>query len=119
MVDFHAALVSALSTVLPTHYEMMLHSGLKTPCISYMEINNAAETEAAGCSIGYSRLAYQVKVWGTDIAEVQRYAAKVDDVLRPIGFKRLSSNEMQDKNSAMIQKIMTYEGLAREIFLTN
>jgi hypothetical protein len=119
MLDYHSAMVSALSAVLPTHYEMMLHSGLKTPCISYMELNNAAASETVNCSIGYSRITYQIKVWAQDIAEVQRYALEVDNALRPLGFKRLSSIEMHDKNSSMIQKVMTYEGLAQEIFLTN
>ena len=40
MINYHKELVSALNTVLPTHYEMTLHSGLETPCISYMELNN-------------------------------------------------------------------------------
>ena len=40
MIDYHGDLVTALKTILPTYYEMTLHSGLATPCISYMEINN-------------------------------------------------------------------------------
>ena len=112
MIDYHANLVAALSKVLPTHYEMALHSGLETPCISYMETNNYS-TEA-GETLGYSRVTYQVKVWGNDIAKIQDYVLKVDDVLRPLGFKRISSGELYDKNSTMIQKILTYEALALE-----
>ena len=112
MIDYHSKLVSALQKVLPTHYEMVLHSGLATPCISYMEINNAvAET---GDTIGYSRITYQVKVWGNNIADLQKYALEVDLVLRPLGFKRISSGELYDNNSSMIQKILTYEALALE-----
>ena len=45
MIDYHSNLVNALKTILPTHYEMTLHSGLDTPCISYRENNNySAET---------------------------------------------------------------------------
>ena len=56
MIDYHKNLVTALKTILPTHYEMTLTSGTKTPCISYMEINNyAAET---GDTLGYSELSY-------------------------------------------------------------
>jgi hypothetical protein len=40
----------------------------------------------------------------------------VDAVLRPLGFKRISSGELYDNNSSMIQKIMTYEALACENF---
>lgn len=112
MIDYHKELVQALSKVLPTHYEMALHSGLATPCISYMELNNYVSNH--GETLGYSFLTYQVKVWATDIAVVQQYAKEVDSALRPIGFKRIASGELYDNNSAMIQKILTYEALAHE-----
>lgn len=114
MIDYHKNLVSALNTVLPTHYEMVLHSGLKTPCISYMELNNYVD--ANGSTMGYSRITYQVKVWATDIELIQKYALEIDKVLRPLGFKRISSGELYDYNSSMIQKILTYEALALENF---
>lgn len=116
MIDFHKELVSALQTVLPTHYEMALTSNTKTPCISYMETNNYTVTEVIGASLGYSRVTYQVKVWGNDIATVQRYALEVDEALRPLGFKRIASGELHDNNSTMMQKILTYEALASENF---
>lgn len=115
MIDYHAQFVSALKAIgIPVHYEMTLHSGLKTPCISYMELSNIAAEE--GDTLGYSRLQYQVKVWGTQIADLQKYALLIDVALRQLGFKRVGCNEMYDKNSAMIQKIMTYEALALEDF---
>lgn len=112
MINYHAELVKALNSVLPTHYEMTLTAGTKTPCISYMETNNYVSTH--GETLGYSIITYQVKVWGTQIADLQKYALEVDKVLRPLGFKRTSTNELYDRNSAMIQKIMTYEGLGLE-----
>lgn len=112
MIDFHPQLVSALNSVLPTHYEMALTSKTQTPCISYMETNNY--TSNSGTTIGYSRITYQVKVWATNIELIQKYATQVDEVLRPIGFTRISSGELYDNESSMIQKIMTYEGLALE-----
>lgn len=114
MIDFNKELVSALETVLPTHYEMALTSKTITPCISYMELNNYVVTN--GDTLGYSRIVYQVKVWGNRIAELQQYALEIDRVLRPIGFKRVSSGELYDNNSTMIQKILTYEALALEDF---
>lgn len=112
MINYHKELVAALETVLPTHYELVLHSGLATPCISYQESNNYdIET---GDTLGYSRVSYTVKVWGNNIAEIQKYVLEIDKVLRPIGFKRTSSGELPDKNSSMIQKILTYEALALE-----
>lgn len=112
MIDYHANLVSALKTVLPTHYEMALTAKTDTPCISYMEISNY--DVAVGDTVGYSTLVYQVKVWTNDIKLIQRYAKEVDKALKPLGFKRTSSNELYDNNSTMIQKIMTYEALGRE-----
>ena len=114
MINYHAELVKALNKVLPTHYEMTLTSKTKTPCISYMELNNYVS--ANGDTLGYSRIVYQVKVWGNDIESIQKYALQVDAVLRPLGFKRTAVNELYDNNSTMIQKIMTFEALAKEVF---
>lgn len=116
MVDYHSSLVSALNTVLPTHYEMALTAKTQTPCISYMETNNYAATDALGATLGYSRITYQVKVWANDIAIIQQYAVKVDEALRPLGFKRIAAGELYDNASTMIQKILTYEALASEVF---
>ena len=112
MIDYHKSIVDALSAVLPTHYEMALTANTKTPCISYMELNNY-ETHT-GNSIGYSRISYRVKVWATSIALIQQYALLVDIALREIGFIRTSSGELYDNESAMIQKVMNYERLALE-----
>lgn len=114
MVNYHAELVKALETVLPTHYELTLTSKTETPCISYMETNNyMAES---GTERGYSYINYQIKVWDTNIGNIQRYALAVDDVLRPLGFKRISTTELYDRESTMIQKIMNFEALVLEIF---
>ena len=112
MIDYHKEVLEALKTVLPTHYEMALHSGLATPCLSYMETNNYMID--TGDKLGYSRITYQVKVWANNIADIQRYAVLVDRVLQPLGFKRIAAGELYDMNSTMIQKILTYEALAIE-----
>lgn len=114
MIDYHSQLVAALKTILPTHYELTLHKGVKTPCISYQETNNYAVENAD--TLGYSRITYQVKVWGNDIEALQYFAVKIDDLLRPLGWKRISTGELYDRNSTMIQKIMSYEALALEQF---
>ena len=114
MIDYHKQLVTALKKILPTHYELVLHSGLETPCISYMELNNA--TEANGDTLGYSRITYQVKVWAKDIGKIQKYSLLIDTSVRSLGFKRISSGELHDNSTGMIQKIMTFEALAKEDF---
>ena len=114
MIDYSKELVAALSSILPVHYELKLTSGTKTPCISYQERNNAVDTN--GDTLGYSKISYTVKVWGSDIGQLNQYAKEIDRVLRPIGFKRISVGELYDINSTMIQKIMTFEALALEVF---
>lgn len=114
MIDYDTQLVSALNTVLPTYYELVLTNKTKTPCISYQEANNYAVTEAVGATVGYSRISYTVKVWDTDIEALKNYAKQVDNALRPLGFKRVASGELFDYGSSMIQKILTYEALALE-----
>ncbi len=114
MINYHTELVKALNTVLPTHYEMTLTSKTPTPCISYMETNNYVSTN--GDTLGYSVVVYQVKVWGNSIGDLQKYAMEIDEVLRPIGFTRTSTNELYDRESTMIQKIMSYEAMALEEF---
>ena len=114
MINYHTTLVSKLNKILPTHYEMVLHSGLTVPCLSYMELNNSVE--ANGDTIGYSRITYQIKVWANNIADLQRYALEVDNAMRELGFSRRASVELYDNNSSMMQKVMTYEALALEEF---
>lgn len=114
MIDFHKELVKALQTILPTHYEMTLTSGTATPCITYIERDNSAQE--TGDTLGYSRLSYTVKVWGNDLGQLQQYALMIDAVMRPLGFKRISSGELYDNHSTMIQKIMGYEAIAMEVF---
>lgn len=114
MIDYSKELVNALESVLPTYYEMTLTSKSKTPCISYMETNNYVSTN--GDTLGYSFISYQIKVWGNKLADLNKYAAEIDKVLRPLGFKRTSSGELYDRESTMIQKIMTFEAMALEEF---
>ena len=114
MIDYHSTLLGALKQILPTHYELVLHSGLETPCISYMELYNAAEQE--GDALGDSKLQFQIKVWGTQIADLQKYALQIDAALRPLGWKRVNAVELHDPNSAMMQKVMTYEATGFENF---
>ena len=112
MNDYAKELVSALNSILPTIHELALTSDTKTPCISWQERNNAISS--LGTTREYSTISYTVKVWGTDLEMIQGYALEIDKTLRALGFKRISSGELYDVNSTMIQKILTYEALALE-----
>lgn len=114
MIDYTPTLVEALKTILPVHYELKLSSGTKTPCISYQERSNAAEE--TGDTLGYSRISYTIKVWGNDLEQLNNYAKQIDNVLRPLGWKRTGANELFSYQSSMIQKILTYEAKALETF---
>lgn len=112
MIDYDKELVSALNTVLPTYYELILHSGISTPCISYQEINNYIVNN--GDTLGYSKIYYRIKVWGNDIQVLQEKSKEIDIVMHQLGFQRVSSGELFDNQSTMIQKILDYEALALE-----
>lgn len=112
MIDYHKEVQAALSVILPTYYELILTTDSETPCYSYQERNNSIVVN--GDTIGYSRISFTVKVWANDLEDIQRYALEADKALRPMGFKRISSGELYDINSTMIQKILTYEAMALE-----
>lgn len=114
MIDYTPILVNALKTILPTHYELKLTSGTETPCISYQERSNTAEE--TGDTLGYSRISYTVKVWGNDLEQLNKYAQQIDTVLRPMGWKRTGAQELYSYQSALIQKILTYEAKTIETF---
>jgi hypothetical protein len=114
MINFHKDIVSTLTTILPTYYELILHRGLAVPCISYMQLDNP--TMAKGDTLEYSSIQYQVKVWANSIEDLQYYALEIDNALRPLGWTRASCKELFDRESTMIQKIMIYEATALETF---
>lgn len=117
MINYNTRIVSALDAVLPTYYEMALTSNTETPCISYLELNNSVTD--IGDTVGYSRINYQIKVWSNTVSDLIKYAKEIDEVMRNLGFKRISANELYDNNSAMMQKILGYEALAVEEFNLN
>lgn len=115
MYNPYPEVVNALKTIgLPVNYELVLHSGMTTPCISYMLINNA--DDVTGDTIGYSNLAFQIKTWGHDLTVLVGYIQEIDKVLRPLGWKRTNYNELGDPNSTMMQCIATYEAMSLEEF---
>ena len=115
MIDYHGDLVTALKTIgIDVHYEMTLTSKTTTPCVTYLEIGNVVENN--GDTLGYSRIQYQISIWANNISDIQKYALKIDEVLRPLGWKRIGSAELYDNQSTMIHKALTYESLALEQF---
>lgn len=111
MIDFKTELKAQLETVgLPVYYELFCDSSTTTPCITYIENNNASYIE--GNTIGYSTLSFYVKLWGNDLAVLSPFAQKIDNVMRGLGFKRVSYNELS--YNTQLQMIFRYEALAVE-----
>ena len=77
-----------------------------------MELGNTVDS--VGDTLEYSRIRYQIKVWGNELDLIQKYSMEIDKALRPLGFRRVGCNELADNLSTMLQKIMTYEALALE-----
>lgn len=113
MVNYHTELVNTLKTILPTHYELNI-KGKSVPCISYMENNNAVIVQSN--VKGYSDISYTIKVWADDIGTALANAQKIDNALRPLGWKRTSTGELTDYQTGRVQKIMNYEATASEMF---
>ena len=112
MYDSKTLLVSTLSKILPTHYELFCDSSTAIPCITYTESNNYSRAE--GDTLRFSTVAFTIKVWDDDIGHASQIACQVDDEMKKLGLRRTSSNELTIDNN--IVKIMVYEGLALEEF---
>lgn len=112
MIDFDKEFVATLKTILPTYHELTLSRKEKTPCLTYQEMNNY--DEETGDTIGYSKIVYQVKIWHNNIGEIKQYIKQIDSKVRKLGFKRTNANELHDRQSSMIQKILQYEAKALE-----
>lgn len=114
MIDYHKELLSILSKILPTYFELNLTHDVSVPCITYLELNDYEEYK--GDTLGYSIIRYQIKVWSTKLSELQSYGQKIDNALRKAGWTRVSAIELYDTDTAMKQKVFNYEARFREIY---
>lgn len=112
MVDVKKELVTELSKILPTYYELIADRTASKPCITYIESMNAADLEAE--SFGYSRLRYTVKVWGYTIDNLAGYCQQVDAAMRQLGYRRSGSYELAINDE--IEIVMDYDALCVETF---
>lgn len=114
MIDYHKELLSILSKILPTYFELNLTHDVSVPCITYLELNDYEEYK--GDTLGYSIIRYQIKVWSTKLSELQSYGQQIDNALRKAGWTRVSALELYDTDTAMKQKVFNYEARFREIY---
>lgn len=112
MLTSKTQVVAALSKILPCYYELFCDGKTKMPCITYIETGNSAEQ--TGDTLGYSTIEYTIKVWATEIANIEQYAAAADAAMRKLGFKRISAAELSVENQ--YEKVMIYSALGLENF---
>lgn len=110
MIDVKQQLVTVLSGILPTYYELFCDSSTTMPCITYRESNNY--DHLTGNTLGYSYVRYDIKVWGKVISDLSQYVQRVDRALNAIGYTRVTYQELTVNDN--IECIMVYEGLALE-----
>lgn len=112
MLGSKKEVVATLSAILPCYYELFCNGETEMPCLTYIETNNSAEE--TGDTLGYSFIEYTIKVWATDMADIEQYAAAVDTAMRRLGFKRTSATELTIENQ--IEKVMIFSALGLENF---
>lgn len=110
MFNYKTQLVAELNTILPTWYELFADSSTATPCITYTEVENSSAAE--GDTLRYSRIAFQLKIWGDDLAALEPYTEQVDTKMKQLGFTRVSFNELWYGNQVAL--IFRYEATACE-----
>lgn len=112
MLTSKKQVVAVLSNILPCYYELFCNGETKMPCITYIETENSANQ--TGDTIGYSTIEYTIKVWATEITNIEQYATAVDAAMRKMGFRRISATELSVENQ--YEKVMIYSALGLENF---
>lgn len=111
MIDVSTIVVSELGkTNLKVYNENFVDSKTEVPCITYRLYDNSVLTESNNLS--YSNQTYHIKVWGKDMETLVRYSGQVDNIMRALGFKRISTNDLFA--SGIGQRDMKYKALSLE-----
>lgn len=110
MIDYKPLLIRELGTILPTYYELFVDSDTETPCITILESNNMAQEE--GDNIRFSRISFNIKIWGDDIAVIAEKGQELDAKMFELGFQRTSYTELW--MGTQCSAIFRYEILADE-----
>lgn len=97
---------------LEVYFENFVNSKTKLPCITYVEYDNSSYAD--GETFGYSTIIYHVKVWSDDMVNLLEYSAKVDEIMRGMGFTRKNTVELW--LDGIGQRQMKYEAKAHEYF---
>ena len=113
MIDVSKLIVAELNkTGLKVHNEYFVDSKTEIPCITYRVYDNSVNVQSN--NVGYSNQLYHIKVWGKDIETLVLYSEQVDEIMRALGFTRISSNDLF--LDGIGQRDMKYKALSLEIF---
>lgn len=115
MIDYKQELTKELQSIgLPVYYELFVDSKTQTPCITYMEVNNLATLEGVMDKnyLLYSRLTFNVKLWGDSLAQLAPYLNPIDSKMRNLGFERINYNELAF--GSQLELILTYQAIGWE-----
>jgi hypothetical protein len=109
MVDYIPTMKNLLTTAAEpygakVYYELFAHK-TETPCVSFIEATNPSLAD--GDTIRVSQLAYQIRVWGTTIKQVQEIAINIDKILTAEGFKRVSTSDVNEAD--LVTKVLRFE----------
>lgn len=111
MLNVMPSIYNELLTIgLPVETEGFLTKEVSLPCITYRCDNDTQDK--TGDTLMYSNVYYTIKIWGKRVADLQTYAVKVDEVMRPLGFRRIGTNEIWADDLG--QKIIKYRALGLE-----
>lgn len=112
MIVENKEIQAALSTLLPTYYELFLDKSAAIPCISYIPNDNRVDVQ--GDTMGYSYVSFKVKLWAKTVEDIETYSPQIDDIMREMGYVREQITELSA--DGVICRIMVYQGLGKEYF---
>lgn len=113
MIDVSTLVVSELKkTNLKVYNENFVDSKTPVPCITYRLYDNSVLVESN--NLGYSNQVYHIKVWGKDMETLVQYSGQVDNIMRALGFKRITCNDLFVDGIG--QRDMKYKAISLEIF---
>lgn len=109
MVDIQPLVVSKLNEIgIPVLYELLVDNTTPTPCITYLEMDNA--DRISGDSLSYVNVTFQLKVQTRDLKEVRDYSAAADSKMKGLGFSRFMKDELVI--DGICSRVMRYSAIA-------
>jgi hypothetical protein len=111
MIDYIPTLLTELSECsIPCYYEQFINDKSELPCITYREYDNT--DLYLGDTLNYSNIGYWIKVWSKKVSDFYTYGQEVDDIMKPLGFKRTFSDVSWKEEIG--QFILRYQAIGYE-----